>query len=529
MPRRDDPHPYIHRMAASGMPDALIFQRLILEGWAKADVAPIFAARGLPAAIEATEGAPRAADSPKTVSTGSKKILKHASVFGIFVVLFAIGAASTSTYLYLKPPVVYSISLPSSEATGTPALTYGALPALADPGYYESITKKLVDEKASFINANLSSMELEVYIEGNVELKVPILAKGKVGSWWETPAGIYKIQTKEKNHFSSFGHVYQPYSLDFQGNFFIHGWPYYEDGTQVSSSYSGGCIRLSTEDAKKVYDLASVGMPVVVYNTEHTGDSFNYQLKAPAVTAQEYLVADIKNGTVLTSKNASQAAAIASITKLVTALVATEYINLDKTIAVPKRALVYTSIPRLKAGQEIRAYDLLYLLLQESSNEAAETFAAATGREIFINHMNEKARAIGLSRTLFTDPSGAKSDLSTPEDLFLLLRYIMENRRFVFGITAGVLTDTAYGEPAFSNIQNFNVVKKASGELLGGKIGQTNEAGETYAGIFKVTIGGQERDLAVIVLGSRDSQSDVKQLLNFVRNSYAPGEIGQQL
>ena len=58
--------------------------------------------------------------------------------------------------------------------------------------------------------------------------------------------------------------------------------------------------------------------------------------------------------------------------------------------------------------------------------------------------------------------------------------------------------------------------------MLGGKIGETNQAGETYAGIFTVHIGDVDRQIVVVVLGSKDASSDVTKLLNFVRTSYAP-------
>src|SRR5882724_9446532 len=110
-----------------------------------------------------------------------------------------------------------------------------------------------ISQKESFIEADLTAMQLSVYENGAVVKQVPILTKGRPGSWWETPAGLYQVQNKETNHFSSFGHVYMPWSMDFQGNFFIHGWPYEPDGTPVSSAYSGGCIRLATDDAEKLY------------------------------------------------------------------------------------------------------------------------------------------------------------------------------------------------------------------------------------------------------------------------------------
>ena len=513
------------------MPDDVIFHRLTIEGWAPEDIEHAFEGRGetkpavLLAASEEKEELPahaREAAVPAEVAPTARAL----SPLSLGVVTVATGLIVAAIGLYVRPPVVYSISIQQGEAaSSTPDLSYGALPALADPEYYSSVRQSLVEQKVSFIDADLSGMKLLVYKNGELALSVPILAKGKPGSWWETPAGVYKIETKERNHFSSFGQVQMPYSLDFQGNFFIHGWPMYPDGTPVSSTFSGGCIRLSTEDAEKVYLLAQVGEPVIVHNEEPTRAPFDYTLKAPAaISGAEYLVADLETGAVLSQRAASSSAPIASITKLVTALVATEYINLDKMLFVPASAIVYTAVPRLKVGASVRAYDLLFLLLQESSNEASETLAATIGREQFIANMNNKAKAIGLSHTTFNDPSGAKDDISTPTDLFTLLRYIAANRSFVFDITTGDITDSAYGSPAFRNINNFNIVKKAPAELLGGKIGQTNEAGETYAGIFAVKVGGVERKLAVIVLGSQDAQADVSRLLNFVHSSYAPAQ-----
>ncbi len=517
MTRSEDLAARIAQYRALGMADGVISERLALEGWTpdelrEASAAPLPVSTSIPTPVFVV---PPQAPLPVIVAKSNRALLTYAALACACI------ATAAASYLYANPRAVYSISVPQTATTTLP-LEYGALPALSDPSYYGETIESLVNAQASFVDANLSAMRLTVYVDGAPALEVPIAAKGKVGSWWETPAGIYKIQTKEENHLSSFGDVYMPYSMDFQGNFFIHGWPYYADGTTVSSSYSGGCIRLSTEDAKSVYALARVGMPVVVYNEAPARDPFAYQLKGPKVSASGYLIADLTNHTVLMSQSASSTAPIASITKLVTALVATEYINLDKEITVPREAIVYTSVPRLKAGMHYRAYDLLFLLLQESSNEAAETLARSIGRERFVALMNDKARAIGLTHTLFSDPSGAKNDLSTPEDLFTLLKYIHENRRFVFSITSGDLKDSAYGTPLFGNIANFNRLKNVPGTFAGGKIGQTNDAGETYAGVYEVRIGAQDRTLVVAVLGSRDAPADVAKLITFVRDQYAP-------
>lgn len=510
--RTDDPRPFIEALQRSGMANAVIRARLLLDGWTEDVLDPLFAelAPAVVAQVDAREQA-------------QKAHARYSLAGAVVAVVIAAAGLGALGGFSIRPPATYAISLPSPDGATTtmPSLSYGALPALADPAYFADVKHSLVAARASFVSANLTAMQLEVYRDGQLALTVPILAKGKVGSWWETPVGIYRIETKEESHFSSFGHVYQPWSMQFQGNFFIHGWPTYEDGTPVASSYSGGCIRLSTDDAKNVYELSDVKMPVLVFKEAGGADEFTYRLKTPAISAGRYLVVDMDTATVLASKGADEQAPIASITKLVTALVATEYINLDKQITVPRSALVYTAVPRLKAGQKVRAYDLLYLVLQESSNEAAEALASVVGRAQFIFYMNAKARAIGLEGTNFTDPSGAKNDLSSPKDLFALLRYIDENRRFVLEMTAGNLKDSAYGASAFRSLENFNEVDDAPGRFLGGKIGQTNEAGETYAGIYEVQVDGKPRRVAVIVLGSTGVQRDVAALLRFVGSAYA--------
>jgi hypothetical protein len=123
----------------------------------------------------------------------------------------------------------------------------------------------LIEAHSRLIAADLSEMKLYLFEDGHATITVPILSKGKRGSRWETPTGLYKIQTKEENHFSSLGAVYMPKSMQFFGNFFIHGWPYYPDGTPVPEGYSGGCIRLSTEDATRVYDFASRETPLFIW------------------------------------------------------------------------------------------------------------------------------------------------------------------------------------------------------------------------------------------------------------------------
>lgn len=442
--------------------------------------------------------------------------------FFALLVIAMFGCGALVTYFFFPSETkttVYTLTVPETLSAGEEVLNYGPSAKLSDKKFFDETKESFVSSKASFVEANLTDMYVRVYRDGDVVKEVPIQTKGKNGLWWQTPAGLYKIESKEKTHFSSIGHVYQPWSMAFQGNFFIHGWPHYEDGTPVATQFSGGCVRLTDNDAKLVFDLVSVGEPVLVYEKSFTGDGFVYVPKEPEVSASSYLVADIKNNHVFYEKGASTSASIASVTKLVTALVATEYINLDKDLTVHESDLASTSVKRLKVGEKVSAYSLLYPLLLESSNEASEVLASYLGRGRFISLMNAKAKSIGMRNTQFTDPSGREAgDMSTPLDLFALLKYLYLNRSFLLKLSSETLPPSAY-KNSFSSLANFNLFK-GDPSFVGGKIGKSTSAKETYVGIFELDLQGEKRPIAIIVLGSSDVKKDVETLRSLVTDEY---------
>ncbi len=446
------------------------------------------------------------------------KLDKKAAFAIPIIIILAIGF-----YIFYSKDEVYNYNLILPQTSGFDnnliMNSFNPLMSVIDFEYFKKVEEDLINQKADFIKADLTSMELIFYEKGIVKQKYNILSKGKEGSWWETPAGIYKIGTKEINHFSTFGNVYMPFSMQFEGNFFIHGWPYYPDGTSVDSNYSGGCIRLSNEDAKELYDRVKIGIPVLVLEKDFEKDAFSYQYKKPVISANNYLVADLKSNFVFLEKNSESKVPIASISKLITALVATEYINLDKQIIVDPQSLIETTIPRLQPNQKISVYDLLKLLLSESSNEAAEALANFTGRDYFIKLMNNKAKSIGMTNSSFEDPSGiSKNNISTPQDLFLLLKYLYNNRSFILKLTNGNFEESPYNSQ-LTNLRNFNNFEKDG--FIGGKIGETPEAGKTIVAAFEVDFNGQKRPIAIILLNSIDLHGDVNVILNYLKTNFS--------
>jgi D-alanyl-D-alanine carboxypeptidase len=448
------------------------------------------------------------------------------------LVLVLVGLVCIVAFIFIKE-VVYNDSITLSldgitgVAGGTQPFVYGSWPALDDADFYTKTLNDLIAQKVTFIEANLSTMTLRLYEHGAVVKEVPILAKGRVGSWWETPAGLYKVLAKTPSDYSHMAGVYSPWALDFQGNFLIHGWPYYPDGTPVGSTYSGGCIRLSTDDAKALYPMVPVGTPVLVSSANFTLDDFHEEVAQAPISATSYFAGDLKSDFVFAEKNPDEQVPIASITKLMTALVAVEYVNIENKITITPDMIVKTSVPRLKVGQSYSLYDLLQPLLKESSNESAVAIANFLGPKYFVQLMNDQAASIGMTNTHFVDSSGMDwGDVSTAHDLFILAQYLYNNRSFILMMTTDNSIPNAYGPSAFTDLQNFNVFADDP-NFVGGKVGLNGGASGTIMSVFNEPFNESTtapatttRPIMFVVLGSSDYEKDAQSFLSWIKGNY---------
>jgi len=414
-----------------------------------------------------------------------------------------------------------TVSIVNPFTNEVKTLNYGVQLALAQPNFFTETRDAFIDEAITFIEVDLNAMQLRYFKDGVLLKSISVKSKGKEGSWWQTPAGLYKIEAKKENYYSSFGYMYQPWSLTFQGNFFIHGWPKYADGKEVPEDFSGGCIRLTTEDAEELYKLVTVGTPVLVHEKESEDEDFIYEPKVPELDTENYLIADIKSSTVLASNNMESILPIASVTKLMTALIAAENINLDTSVSVKEQSFVQSLIPRLGDRSKVSLYSLLQLLLVESSNEAAEVISAQLGKDEFIKLMNDKALNLGMKDTKFADASGlSPENISSLRDLLLLSKYIYENRSFIFEVTVNQNLPTAYVSGEFGELVNFNKVEYLD-NLIGGKVGETIAAGQTSVTLHRLKVKDQDRVLAIIILGSKNRNSDVNRLYAYAEEKFA--------
>jgi len=240
---------------------------------------------------------------------------------------------------------------------------------------------------------------------------------------------------------------------------------------------------------------------------------------APAVQAQAYIVQSSVDGHTLAARRADAPRAMASITKLMTALVALEQLSLDDVVTVPPvAARVGESTLDLRAGQRISVRDLLIGTLVPSANDAATTLAVAAGgsEARFVTLMNRKAAELGLRGTHYRNPHGLDEPghVSTARDTAVLVRDALRVPaiRHYAGMSRATLSDGRVVESTDNLLGRF-------GGLVGGKTGHTSDAGWSQAAFARK--GGV--GITAVVLGSpteAQRDGDLAALLRFGLDSY---------
>lgn len=425
-------------------------------------------------------------------------------------------------------PYVVSYVTPASPPTivavqASPIVPVAAAAALSSTTPQRIINSLSIPEvippEGKFIAADLVNMKLYLYQNGVLNAEYPIVSKGRPGTPWETPSGFYSIQTKEENHFSSIGKVYMPYSMQFYGNYFIHGWTYYPDGTLTSATFSGGCIKLDTMNAENVFAFADMGTKVFVYDSKQTEPPLPLvldPLPKPYIGAAAYLVADIDTGDVYAEQGAQEQRPIASVTKLMTALVANEIISLDKKVTVPESALFNPPDTVTTTQKTFLVNDLFYPLLMQSSNGVADALASYYGKQGFVEWMNTTAKALDMTSTTFADASGVSSDnLSTTDDLFRLATYLTNKKSFILKITNTQSKIVTAEDGSKYQVENVNAPVDVI-PFEGGKVGHTTVAEDTMLSVLSFKVGDDTRHVAVVVLGSNDQARDAKSLAEWI-------------
>ncbi|MCU0660560.1 MAG: CapA family protein [Candidatus Pacebacteria bacterium] len=241
----------------------------------------------------------------------------------------------------------------------------------------------------------------------------------------------------------------------------------------------------------------------------------------PKISAEAYLVGDISSGEIIVEKNPETPFPVASISKLMTALVSLGTFDQERITTASRRALAtYGENGNFRVGEKITLGALLYPLLIESSNDAAEIIAETDDREQFITRMNATAAKLAMTNTTYVEPTGlSPENISTVRDLFILASHITKNQPLIFDISK--VAKYSYKQHTWYNISQF---LRARG-YNGSKSGYIDEARQTNIGLFTLPLAnGEEKKLTVILLKSADRKRDTDALLTYIKNNVYYGD-----
>lgn len=204
---------------------------------------------------------------------------------------------------------------------------------------------------------------------------------------------------------------------------------------------------------------------------------------------------------------------IASLTKLMTALVVLENYDLNKKIVITDAAMEQVGQQgELQAGQVLSVSDLLHITLIESSNRAAYALTEAIGSQTFVATMNEKAAQLGMADTHFEDSTGLSSkSVSTVENVKLLSEYLFDHYP-LFREIVGLKEYSLYINGVLHHtLVNTNKMLGVLG-IIGGKTGWTSEAKGCFMAAQYDSQTGKYH--IHVVLGAEDRFLEMQKLIN---------------
>ncbi len=246
--------------------------------------------------------------------------------------------------------------------------------------------------------------------------------------------------------------------------------------------------------------------------------SRKWEILDPEIKAKVVLIQSLDENFPFLSYNTYQTWPMASLTKLLTALVVLEDIGENKKIVIDEKVVATEGeAGGLRSGEVFTARDLLKIMLLTSSNDAAAAFENYLGKEKFVRLMNQKARALGMSQTVIFDGSGL-SDLNktSASDLLRLGKYILENEPEIFNWSR-VKSQLIQPLNDFQSRTVLNINNLVDEPyFLGGKTGTSDRAGENLFAIvsFKNT------RLIAVILGSPDRKKELENLLEWIDQAY---------
>ena len=233
------------------------------------------------------------------------------------------------------------------------------------------------------------------------------------------------------------------------------------------------------------------------------------------------MITDITEGKILCATNAEEVRALASITKLMTAMIALDHDdNMSHKIMLSRKAGSYLPV------REYTREDLFHALLVKSDNGAAESFAQnyPGGREVFLREMNTRAKMLGMTNTYFDDPSGLSSkNVSTARDITLMVMAAAQYERIqeISTKKSAYITTESKRKQRTVVLNNTNrlILSQVDGVHVS-KTGYTNPAGFCVAILIERVINNEKHYQVYVVMGARNSKQRADEVKRLIYTQY---------
>lgn len=274
-----------------------------------------------------------------------------------------------------------------------------------------------------------------------------------------------------------------------------------------------GCQK--TDSVMKVYDPSSQQSEFSCFEATDLSIAASFasnlcvvsedNLASASLTAEAASIYNITDQINLYSKNVHVRMNPASITKVMTVLIALEYGHMDDIVTITEEAMISESgatLLDLHPGDQITVENLIKASMVKSANDAASALAISIGESLegFVDMMNQKALEIGATNTHFSNPHGLTDEdhYTTAYDLYLILNEASNNQTFLDLIQmkeAEIIYMDEAGNPKSVKVTNSNRFVNGSVEppegviVVGGKTGTTNAAGSCLAILSKNAVG----------------------------------------
>lgn len=236
------------------------------------------------------------------------------------------------------------------------------------------------------------------------------------------------------------------------------------------------------------------------------------------ISAHNSVLMEASTGRVLFDKKAHDIQSVASLTKVMTAIIVIEADQMDDSATASRRA-IHTSGSSiyLEQGEQMTVEDLTYGLMLRSGNDAAVTLAEHIGGSVegFVHLMNEKAKWLGMTNTNFANPHGLEDEnhVSTAYDLAILMRYAMDNKTF-----RSISRTKKYraNNRSYDWFNKNKLLTHLYEHCTGGKTGFTKRAGRTLITTAKQN----NMDLIAVTLNASNDWQDHIQLFEWGFNHF---------